>query len=214
MSRNAHPEETEIRILDVAQNLFIQKGYDNTTIQDIIDNLGGMTKGAVYHHFKSKASILEAVTNRLFKNNTLSAEWERIKRRTDLNGADKLKRMLLAAVSDEQELTFRRMGIHLQNMPQMMSSLLIRSVNEIAPKAFEPVIEEGIQDGSIDVLYAAEFAQLVSIFANIWINPLVFPASDEDLKRKFMTISSIMERCRIDISDLYPALENMCSEFR
>ncbi len=214
MSRNAHPEETETLILDVAQNLFIQKGYDNTTIQDIIDNLGGMTKGAVYHHFKSKASILEAVTNRLFKNNTLSAEWEKIKSRTDLNGADKLKRMLLAAVSDEQEQTFRRMGIHLQNMPQMMSSLLIRSVNEIAPKAFEPVIEEGIQDGSIDVLYAAEFAQLVSIFANIWINPLVFPASDEELKRKFMTISSIMEKCKIDISDLYPALENMCSEFR
>lgn len=214
MSRNAHPEETETLILDVAQNLFIQKGYDNTTIQDIIDNLGGMTKGAVYHHFKSKASILEAVTNRLFKNNTLSAEWEKIKRRTDLNGADKLKRMLLAAVSDEQEQTFRRMGIHLQNMPQMMSSLLIRSVNEIAPKAFEPVIEEGIQDGSIDVLYAAEFAQLVSIFANIWVNPLVFPASDEELKRKFMTISSIMEKCKIDISDLYPALENMCSEFR
>lgn len=214
MSRNAHPEETETLILDVAQNLFIQKGYDNTTIQDIIDNLGGMTKGAVYHHFKSKASILEAVTNRLFKNNTLSAKWEKIKSRTDLNGADKLKRMLLAAVSDEQEQTFRRMGIHLQNMPQMMSSLLIRSVNEIAPKAFEPVIEEGIQDGSIDVLYAAEFAQLVSIFANIWINPLVFPASDEELKRKFMTISSIMEKCKIDISDLYPALENMCSEFR
>ena len=214
MSRNAHPEETETLILDVAQNLFIQKGYDNTTIQDIIDNLGGMTKGAVYHHFKSKASILEAVTNRLFKNNTLSAEWEKIKSRTDLNGADKLKRMLLAAVSDEQEQTFRRMGIHLQNMPQMMSSLLIRSVNEIAPKAFEPVIEEGIQDGSIDVLYAAEFAQLVSIFANIWINPLVFPASDEELKRKFMTISNIMEKCKIDISDLYPALENMCSEFR
>lgn len=214
MSRNAHPEETETLILDVAQNLFIQKGYDNTTIQDIIDNLGGMTKGAVYHHFKSKASILEAVTNRLFKNNTLSAEWEKIKSRTDLNGADKLKRMLLAAVSDEQEQTFRRMGIHLQNMPQMMSSLLIRSVNEIAPKAFEPVIEEGIQDGSIDVLYAAEFAQLVSIFANIWVNPLVFPASDEELKRKFMTISSIMEKCKIDISDLYPVLENMCSEFR
>lgn len=214
MSRNAHPEETETLILDVAQNLFIQKGYDNTTIQDIIDNLGGMTKGAVYHHFKSKASILEAVTNRLFKNNTLSAKWEKIKSRTDLNGADKLKRMLLAAVSDEQEQTFRRIGIHLQNMPQMMSSLLIRSVNEIAPKAFEPVIEEGIQDGSIDVLYAAEFAQLVSIFANIWVNPLVFPASDEELKRKFMTISSIMEKCKIDISDLYPVLENMCSEFR
>ena len=38
--------------------LFFEKGYDNTSIQDIIDGLGGLTKGAVYHHFKSKEDIL------------------------------------------------------------------------------------------------------------------------------------------------------------
>ena len=52
MARNKYPEVTEERILDVAQRLFLEKGYENTTIQDIVDGLGGMTKGAVYHHFK------------------------------------------------------------------------------------------------------------------------------------------------------------------
>ena len=54
MSRNKYPEETVNLILDVSQRLFIEKGYDNTTIQDIIDELGGLTKGAIYHHFSSK----------------------------------------------------------------------------------------------------------------------------------------------------------------
>ena len=54
MARNKHPEETVNLILDVALALFFEKGYDNTSIQDIIDGLGGLTKGAVYHHFKSK----------------------------------------------------------------------------------------------------------------------------------------------------------------
>ena len=39
MSRNKYPEETVNLILDVSQRLFIEKGYDNTTIQDIIDEL-------------------------------------------------------------------------------------------------------------------------------------------------------------------------------
>ena len=45
MARNKHPEETVNLILDVALALFFEKGYDNTSIQDIIDGLGGLTKG-------------------------------------------------------------------------------------------------------------------------------------------------------------------------
>ena len=48
MARNKYPEVTEERILEAAQRLFLEKGYDNTTIQDIVDQLGGLTKGAVY----------------------------------------------------------------------------------------------------------------------------------------------------------------------
>ena len=54
MARNKDPEITVEKILDAAQRLFLEKGYENTTIQDIVGELGGLTKGAVYHHFKSK----------------------------------------------------------------------------------------------------------------------------------------------------------------
>lgn len=52
MARNKYPELTRERILDTAERLFLEKGYENTTIQDIVDALGDLTKGAVYHHFK------------------------------------------------------------------------------------------------------------------------------------------------------------------
>ena len=47
MARNKYPEVTVEKILDVAHRLFLEKGYDNTTIQDIVDNLDGLSKGAV-----------------------------------------------------------------------------------------------------------------------------------------------------------------------
>ena len=65
MARNKHPQETVNLILDVASHLFMEKGYEHTSIQEIINNLGGLSKGAIYHHFKSKDDILVAVTERI-----------------------------------------------------------------------------------------------------------------------------------------------------
>ena len=64
MARNKYPELTVEKILDVAQKLFLEQGYEQTTIQDIVNNLGGMTKGAVYHHFKSKEEIINALADK------------------------------------------------------------------------------------------------------------------------------------------------------
>lgn len=56
MSRNKYPEQTVEKILDAAACLFAQKGYAHTTLQDVIDETG-LSKGAVYHHFKSKEEL-------------------------------------------------------------------------------------------------------------------------------------------------------------
>ena len=61
MARNKYPEETVEKILTAARRLFLEKGYEKTTIRDIVDQLGGLTKGAVYHHFKSKEEIMDAI---------------------------------------------------------------------------------------------------------------------------------------------------------
>ena len=55
------PEKTYEKILEVSSKLFFEKGYENTSLQDIVNNLDGLTKGAVYHHFSSKDDILDAV---------------------------------------------------------------------------------------------------------------------------------------------------------
>ena len=64
MPRNKYPEQTVEKILDAAALLFLQKGYQNTTLQDIIDATK-LSKGAVYHHFRSKEEIAQRVRDRL-----------------------------------------------------------------------------------------------------------------------------------------------------
>lgn len=50
-------------ILDVATELFYEKGYNGTRIEEIADRLSA-TKPFIYYHFKSKAEILAAVCGR------------------------------------------------------------------------------------------------------------------------------------------------------
>lgn len=61
--REAHdgPETpTRQRILDVAIDLFIEQGYDGTSLREIAERVG-VTKAALYHHFAGKAEIVSAV---------------------------------------------------------------------------------------------------------------------------------------------------------
>ena len=52
MARNKYPEATVKKILDIAERPFVERGNEHTTMADIVESLGGLTKGAVHHHFK------------------------------------------------------------------------------------------------------------------------------------------------------------------
>ena len=71
MARNKYPEETVKLILDVSTKMFCEKGYDNTSLQDII-NETKLSKGAIYHHFDSKEDILKAIFQRIGNENSTS----------------------------------------------------------------------------------------------------------------------------------------------
>ena len=119
MARNKYPEVTVERILDVSQRLFLEKGYENTTIQDIVDELGGLTKGAVYHHFKSKEEIMDAVGDRMFFSNN---PFEAVRSRTDLNGLQKLREVVRLNQSNEERVRLTAQSV--PDYPREIAELL------------------------------------------------------------------------------------------
>lgn len=54
------PESPRGRLLDQAAQLFLQKGYERTTVRDIAGAVG-IQSGSIFHHFSSKEDILRAV---------------------------------------------------------------------------------------------------------------------------------------------------------
>lgn len=59
-----HPDDRRSELVDCAQALFFEQGYERTTINDVIIR-AGISKGGFYHHFSSKEELLEALTARL-----------------------------------------------------------------------------------------------------------------------------------------------------
>lgn len=64
MHSPAVPQVAVDRICEAALELFVQKGYRATTIDEIAKR-GGLTKGAIYYYFKSKAELLCEIVNRV-----------------------------------------------------------------------------------------------------------------------------------------------------
>ena len=197
MARNKYPEVTIEKILDVSQRLFLEKGYDNTTIQDIVDSLGGLTKGAVYHHFKSKEEIMNAVGERMFFSNN---PFDAVRGRTDLNGLEKLREVVRSYNADAARTRMTIQAIPIMQNPRILVEL-IESNRRILTPYFQELIEEGNRDGSLHTEYARELAELLPLLSSLWLLPSVFPATPADLKRKFRFIGDMLSQMGVPLID-------------
>lgn len=199
MARNKHPEETVNLILDVAFRLFMEKGYEHTSVQDIIDNLGGLSKGAIYHHFKSKEDILDAVMNRMTaESNKLLAE---VRDRTDLNGKEKLRMIFKTSINRPVQDDILTVAPNFHNNPRLVFGILHESVDEAAPIYIRPIIEQGVLDGSIKTEYPEQLAELILIAVNVWMNPMIFGDNVEKSYGKFMALKQLLDGIGLDVMD-------------
>lgn len=199
MSRNKYPEVTVEKILDVSQRLFYEKGYEKTSIQDIVNELGGLSKGAIYHHFKSKEDILCELEERIFKDNNPFAVVEKEK---NLNGLQKLKYVIELnqknqAMDENSQIT--EQFVPLLENPHILASTIQSNRKYLSP-CFRKLIQEGIDDGSIKTKYAKELSELLPLM-ELWMMPSVFPASDEEIKHKFEFLKNMFEKMGLPIFD-------------
>lgn len=199
MARNKHPEETVNLILETATRLFMEKGYEHTSIQDIINNLGGLSKGAIYHHFKSKEDILVAVTDKMTEESNRMLE--KIRDCTGLTGKEKLRTIFRESINRADMDDLFTVAPDLSNNPRLLFSTFRDTVDNVAPDYILPIIEQGISDGSIQTDYPAELAELIILAANIWTNPMIFNNTMEEYYRKLMVFRQMMEGFGLDIVD-------------
>lgn len=200
MARNKHPEETVAKILDVAMRLFVERGYEQTSMQNIIDELGGLTKGAVYHHFSSKEEIFFAAMDRV-----MAPGVERLRKIRDaegMTGREKIQAMFDNGARGVDSAFFSQADPELDPMrnPRMLATEYRDLFAVSAHELMMPVIEQGVEDGTIQTEYPRELAEAIALLNNLWCVPAFFPARDEEEQaRRVAFMNAFMKGMGLDI---------------
>ena len=183
MARNKYPEETRKKILDVAEKLFLEKGYDGTSIQDIVDGLGNMTKGVIYHHFKSKFAILETIMDEADEQPVL----EQLRGR---NGLEKLQNILKDSFKSYRRQSIGYAVAVALRSPRILGEQYLQVFQELVPE-MKKIVDEGVMDGSIQTDYPEEITELLMLTINLWIGFQLSLLSEEELRRKILFIQQM-----------------------
>lgn len=195
MARNKHPEVTVGKILEVSKRLFLEKGYDNTKIQDIADELG-MTKGAIYHHFESKEEIMNKLGETMFIHNN---PFEIVKKRNDLNGLEKMKLAIKLNQSNEQMVELTNQALPLLENPQILAKMFESNYQNLLPYWLE-LIQEGQEDGSIKTEQPKELAELF-ILTDLLMIPSLFPGNVDDIKNRYKFVTVMLGKMGLPLYD-------------
>ncbi|MCI9218014.1 MAG: TetR/AcrR family transcriptional regulator [Dorea sp.] len=189
------PEEWRKEILNAAQNLFISKGYEETSISDIMDMVGG-AKGMFYRCFQSKEEVMYALGNQMFFENN---PFEAVKERDDLNSLQKIRLLLTLNQSDTERNQINMQAVSILKDPRILAAAVRENRRVLTPLWLE-LLEEGKKDGSIKTEYTKELSELLPII-NFWLMPSVFSATEEELLHKYRFIIEILDHIGLPLYD-------------
>ncbi len=174
-------EERRNEILDVAERLFCTKGFDNTSTNDILTEIG-IARGTLYYHFKSKEDILDAMierlTNQMVEKASVIALDESIPVLERLTGT-----MLSLNVDNELGHMVMEQVHRPQNalMHQKLELMLLGRVNRLITR----ITEDGIRQGIMHTDYPAEAVEMLMTYSYTAFDSLN-QYSEEEEQRKVM----------------------------
>lgn len=196
MSRNKYPEETVQKIIDVSYRLFMQKGYEQTSIQDIVNELG-MSKGAIYYHFKNKEEILDKVSDQIYDQTINMSE---LREDATLTGLEKIRKIFILSLSNERKMKLDHTFLPLSRNPKLIIANLNGTVYSTAPMLAE-FIHQGNQDGSLYVADVKNTSEVLMILINIWISPGMFMVEREEFIQKVAFLKQLIISMGIPLFD-------------
>ncbi|HUH69569.1 MAG TPA: TetR/AcrR family transcriptional regulator [Mycobacterium sp.] len=148
-------------ILDAAQRLIAAKGFEEMTIQGLLDDLG-VSKGALYHYFDSKQAILDGLTDRILQQVELLLI--PVVHDTSVGAIDKLQQFFAALV--QWKTGHKPFSLALMRMWYTDENAVLRQkLRETRIKRFgqllETILRQGREQGTMSVDYPDQSGRVI-----------------------------------------------------
>jgi AcrR family transcriptional regulator len=172
------PALTRAALLESALELFRERGFDGTPVQQIVER-AGHTKGAFYHHFESKADVL-----RILRRQFLEAEVELLEQTTESSGspADRLRSFLFQLTL----MIIRRRAlvtVIVQERRHVPSDVGVDDTRRVLVERLEALLREGRETGDFrggDARVAVEAIMGMVLWTHRWYE-MRGDVSDEEI---------------------------------
>ena len=184
------------KILNTATQLFIQKGSEKTSMQDIAQT-AGISKGAIYHHFKSKDEIVLAVIRS--RQELMEEEMKQwFKATENLTGREQLQAILKSNLESQTARAIDGIvDVYEQDAGFILT--MMRDNLRIGAPLVSDIIKKGMADGSIQTQYPDQTAEVFLLLVNFWMNETVFESDPEKLPERFHFLQFMMTSVGMDI---------------
>ena len=184
------------KILNTATQLFIQKGSEKTSMQDIAQT-AGISKGAIYHHFKSKDEIVvEVMRSGQELMEEEMKQW--LKATENLTGREQLQTILKSNLeSQTARATDGIVGEYEKDAGFILT--MMRDNLRIGAPLVSDIIKKGMGDGSLLTQCPDQAAEVFLLLVNFWMHGTVFESEPERLPERFHFLQFMMTSVGLDI---------------
>ena len=204
------PTERKNEILDCAEKLFTSKGYTQTTINDVLNELN-IAKGTFYHYFKSKEQMMDAVVMRFIAQGVTAAR--AVADQPDLSATEKMRLLIVGVTPDNKHKDQAIEQMHQSGNAELHQKSLVETVRQLSPILAEIVIQ-GIREGSFKTEQPHETVEFLIAGSEFWLDVGLFQWSRPELIKRAKAMSKIMEsllQARAGTFDyIYTRYEEMC----
>ncbi len=151
------PEVRRNELMDAAEQLFVEKGYEHTSASDIIRRVD-IAQGTFYYYFKSKDEILNAVIDRYVERYIKFVK--SIANDVHINAIQKIQHIIdgLFSMSDQK----RKFSQYLNQEEKVARHERFRGYFETAlSPVVAKIVKQGISEGFFEVEYPEETSELI-----------------------------------------------------
>lgn len=179
------PEVRRAEIMEASKLLFYQKGYLNTTTQDIIKSLR-ISRGLLYYHFKSKEDILFSIVENHIE--PLISRFHLITNNNDLVAKKKvvafIESTIISESSVQQEDYALQDAIELPENDYMIDRIN-HKLSYVMTEYFTKIIEQGNSEGVFNVDYPKETATFLMTAYSFVMNDTTLHNNDYEKAIKY-----------------------------
>jgi AcrR family transcriptional regulator len=178
------------QILQASQELFNIKGFQETSINDIMKKVGA-AKGGFYYYFETKEQILDVLVDQ----NTDAVVNAMIPIVEDLllNPFDKLKFMLSEEIKTNLQNNTSTNHLHNIKNVDMHQKILIAMVKKLSP-IMSKVIEQGMHEGIFKVNHPLEISEILITGVHFILDSGIFRWTKEQYFQKIKAAEELIEK--------------------